>query len=874
MSIGPYRIIEALGSGANGEVYLAEDVRLGRKVAVKTLSALDSKQLADAQRWVLREARAAARLNHPHIASVYDVIESPQGAHIVMEYVRGETLAARLRTGPLPAGEVLAIAIQLTDALAEAHGMGVVHRDLKPANVVLTPKGDVKILDFGLAQVRPVEPGSTPVRSSRDFSLDGRQIGTPPYMPPEHLMGDPVDARGDIYSLGVMLYELLTGRRPFRGPDAMALTLAILTEPTPKASGSNPAVPEALDAVVFRAMSRLPQDRYGSAAEMADDLRRVIAGLPQGGTPDLGAAIDAPTMSRPLGRQPRVRRPVALVGLSAIVALAVYEVGSRGSVLPLPTGAAGAVVAVLPLNGAAGDPQLEPLATGVAEVLIATLSKVPGITVVSRNDTLPYRDRRKGRDTIARELGATHIVDGSLQRSGDHVRITLSLLPAGSNLVAWSNTYDGDMAAIFDLQREVAQAFAQSVRISLGPEEHRRISEIPTSNSEALADYMQARTFLERLDVKGNLERAIELLQGAIRKDSRFAWAHAALAEGYWQRYRESRDLDWSVKARDEATEALRLDGHDAAVRYSVAALYKNTGRTDAAVTELRTAIALQPGHDRAHQMLGLILAESGHFAEGIAEIRRAIALRPNYWGHYHALGWVLLTSGRYSEAADAFRRLTELQPDSAWGFNLLGTAYDSMGDMKRAASNYRRSIEVSPNANAYSNLGTLYYREGRFAESVGAFSEALKVDSNSALRHRNLGDAYRKVGEEAKAIDSYRKAVDLSREALRANPRDAVTVAKLAVYEAKLGKSREAATDIARAIALAPTSADVLYREAVVLALSGKRDEGLRALEAALAHGYSVALAKDDDDLARLRSSSRYQKLISQQRTAEGGTH
>ena len=202
MSIGPYRIIEALGSGANGEVYLAEDVRLGRKVAVKTLSALDSKQLADAQRWVLREARAAARLNHPHIASVYDVIESPQGAHIVMEYVRGETLAARLRTGPLPAGEVLAIAIQLTDALAEAHGMGVVHRDLKPANVVLTPKGDVKILDFGLAQVRPVEPGSTPVRSSRDFTLDGRQVGTPPYMPPEHLMGDPVDARGDLYSLG------------------------------------------------------------------------------------------------------------------------------------------------------------------------------------------------------------------------------------------------------------------------------------------------------------------------------------------------------------------------------------------------------------------------------------------------------------------------------------------------------------------------------------------------------------------------------------------------------------------------------------------------------------------------------------------------
>ena len=187
-SIGPYRIIEGLGSGANGEVYLAEDTRLGRKVAVKTLSALGSKDLAEARRWVLREARAAARLNHPNIAGVYDVLETPDGAHIVMEYVRGETLAARVREGALPPPQVLEIAIQLADALSEAHAMGVVHRDLKPANVVITPKGGVKVLDFGLAQVRAVEPGSTPVRSSRDFTLEGRQIGTPPYMPPEHLI--------------------------------------------------------------------------------------------------------------------------------------------------------------------------------------------------------------------------------------------------------------------------------------------------------------------------------------------------------------------------------------------------------------------------------------------------------------------------------------------------------------------------------------------------------------------------------------------------------------------------------------------------------------------------------------------------------------
>src|SRR5687768_15248613 len=191
MTIGPYRIIEALGRGANGEVYLAEDVRLGRKVAIKTLSARGGREPAETRRWLLREARAAARLTHPHIAGVYDVVESPEAAHIVMEYVRGETLASRVRQGALPWEEVLTIATQLADALAEAHAMGVVHRDLKPSNVAITPRGDVKILDFGLAKLRPSELESTPAPSSLDFTLDGGQIGTPPYMPPEHLMGDP-----------------------------------------------------------------------------------------------------------------------------------------------------------------------------------------------------------------------------------------------------------------------------------------------------------------------------------------------------------------------------------------------------------------------------------------------------------------------------------------------------------------------------------------------------------------------------------------------------------------------------------------------------------------------------------------------------------
>jgi tetratricopeptide (TPR) repeat protein len=864
MSIGPYRIIEALGSGANGEVYLAEDLRLGRKVAIKTLSAIGGKEPSDARRWMLREARAAARLNHPHIAGVYDVVESPQGAHIVMEYVRGETLAFRVREGPLPPGQVLEIAIQLTDALAEAHAMGVVHRDLKPANVMITPKGDVKILDFGLAQVRPVEPGSTPMRSSRDFTLDGRQVGTPPYMPPEHLMGDPVDARGDLYSLGVMLYELLTGRRPFRGPDAMKLTMAILTEPTPKASESNPAVPEALDAVVFRAMSRLPQERYASASELAADLRGAAAGVAPAA---LAREIrsDAPTASRGRGwpmRVGRKRRALSLGGLAMVVALAMYGAVSNGR-LPIATQPLGPpVVAVLPLAGVSGDPQDESLATGIADTLISSLSRVPGLNVISRQATLRYRERNKDTGIIARELGANVVVDGAIQRSGDKVRVSLSLLRPESKVVVWTNTYDGSFADVFSLQSEVAGAVVDAFRLTLSPADRERLERPPTDNVDALADYSQGRMFLDRPDVKGNRDRAILLLQKAAEKDPRFARPYAALSEAYLEKYAETGDLAWAIKSRDAMTDASRLDPHDPTVGYARAMIYKAAGRRGEAIEELRRLIAARPGSNEAHELLGQLLADIGKPEEALTEIRKAIHLRPGFWNHYQALGMVYYNSGRYAEAAAAFQRVTELQPDNGWGFQMLGTTFNAMGDRNRARTNYERAVALG-HARAYSNLGTLYYGEGRYADAARAYTEAIRLEPNSALKHRNLGDVFRKLGEHAKARAAYEKAAELSIEQLKVNPRDALTMARLGVYEAKLGKYFDAVRHVEQAATINPQSGEVLYRKAVVYALAKQPEKSLAALDEALRNGYSPAFAREDDDLAIVKSTARYRALL-----------
>jgi tetratricopeptide (TPR) repeat protein/tRNA A-37 threonylcarbamoyl transferase component Bud32 len=863
MSIGPYRIIEALGRGANGEVYLAEDLRLGRKVAIKTLVAPDSKALTGARRSVLREARAAARLNHPHIAGVYDVVESPEGAHIVMEYVRGETLAARLRAGPLPPGQVLEIAIQLAGALAEAHAMGVVHRDLKPGNVVITPKGDVKILDFGLAQVRAVEAGSTPVESSRDFTISGEQIGTPPYMPPEHLLGDPVDARGDLYSLGVMLYELLTGLRPFRGPDAMKLVMAILTEPTPRARGSNPAIPDALDAIVFRAMSRLPQQRYASAVEMAADLRRAAAGISPGVVANEWVS-DVLTPTRPdvspvgLGRKGRA---ASLLGMVAIVGLAVYAVVSRGRT-PAATQAVGPpVVAVLPLAGEGAD--AASVATGVADSLISGLSRVPGLTVVSRAATLPYHDRKKSTETVARELGATAVVDGTVQHVAQKVRVTLALLNPGSNRVAWSNSYDGTPAEILTIQSQAAQELADALRVGLSPQERSRIQKSPTQNLEAYADYVQARTFLDRPDVKGNVDRSIDLLRSAIGRDPKFARAFAGLGEAYWRKFLDTRDSSWPIKARDSTAEALRLDPDDATVRYALAILYWDTGRSREAVEEFRRALELQPTNDDARRRLGQALAEGGQQAAGLAELQAAIRLRPSFWRNHFALGLAELRAGRYAQAVSAFRRVTELQPDNAWGFQMLGTAHHAAGARKEAVANYLRAIELGPDARAYSNLGTAYYEEGRFEEAARAYEQAARLEPKVPAKHRNLGDVYNRLGQPDRAKDAYRRAIALGHDQLQTNPRDGVTLALIAVCEAKLGNASVASRHIAEALAFSPTSGDVLYRKAVVHALSGQPEQSLIALRAALEHGYSPASARTDDDLTTLRGNPHYEKLV-----------
>jgi serine/threonine protein kinase/Tfp pilus assembly protein PilF len=821
--IGQFRILRKIGEGGMGVVHLAEDSRLKRCVAIKSLSPKSSDD-PQAQKRLLREARSAARLNHPNIAAVHDVLEIDGRVHIIMEYLDGETLFERLRHGHLSVQDAISISIDLCNAIAEAHRCGIVHRDLKPANVFVTKDGSIKIVDFGLSKAVAPPQGSSPSNppSTDSFSTEiGVLVGTPAYMAPEQLTNQPVDARLDIYSLGVVMFQMLAGRTPFQGDDFVKLAMAILTSQAPELTTINPAVPLPLSQAVARAMSREPRERFQTADELKTALFQV--------------------------QQPQSSHPSS-------------NVSASNDVKP-----AGITVAVLPLINVTGDATIDYVAVGMADFLISRLDSLPGATVISRYATQDYRNAQRNLDHIAKELNATVLVDGSFQRVSEQLRITLSIINARTRAVEWSRSFDSAIAQFFATQHEIGEAVSDALWKRLGTAGEKTTARLPTTNADAFAEYAQGRALWERSDVPGNLERAEELFQSAIQKDRRFALAHTGLGQVHWARYKLTKDSLWASKALTSLMEAMRLDPREFAVRRALADVYRGTGQNEGAIEELRQLLAIQPADEEAHRSLGEILAETGRTDEAIEHLKTAIQLRPMFARNHRGLGLIYLRIARYDEAVESLKKAIDLQPDFGWAYQMLGTVYHKQGKILDALDNYRRAIELSPNGSAHTNIGNIYYAQGDYSSALIEFQQAAALTPNNPIYQRNIGDTLLRLGQIDAARDSFRRAVALSRELLNINPNDVATLSRLAVYEAKLGQTDTALTDAERSVELNPNDIDVLYRKGVVHALLGQFPQAIDWLRRSLAHGWSVSAVLQDDDLAGLRELPEFQTLIHQ---------
>ena len=831
VTIGPYRVVRELGRGGMGTVVLAEDTRLGRYVALKTVSGAQA-GTSGGRAQLLDEARAAAALSHPSIAAVHDVVDHDGDIAIVFEFVEGETLAARLAKGPLGEGQAIQIAIQLADALGVAHGHGVLHRDLKPSNVMLAPGGVVKILDFGIARFRPV--GTAPGDGG-----DEGFMGTPGYVAPEQWVGKPADERSDLYALGVVIFEMTTGKAPFPDREPFTLARAAIERIARRMSTLAPHVSPALDRLVARLLAADPALRPPRARVVADELRGLLAPPPL----------------------PPRRTAAWLVG-ATVLALAAIGGALAWYLQPVRLDVRNPVIAVLPLTNATGSNANDYVAAGVADSLITSLASLPAMTVLSRSAVAEALLRHKSPGDVARDLGATFAVEGTVQQAGAQLRLGLNLLRQDGS-VAWADAVEGASDRVFEMQARLATALGGALSVQMSPELRTRLNTPPTSNAAALDAYWRGRAMLERRDTPGNLQRATVAFGEALRLDARFVDAHVALGESYWELYTATRDPAFADEAARAGQHALQLAPDQPTVRFAYARGLVDSGRNADAVTELQRTLALQPDHDEARRHLGRALAALGRLDEAVAEWRKAIATRPNNWQPYAEMGRALFLAARYDEARDSAERLVALQPDNAVGYQQLGAIYQTRGDSARAVDYYEKAIAIAPAAQAYSNLGVVYHERRDYAKAADAFRRAIALRPNEHRTHRNLGDALLKVGQRGEATGSYRRAADLAEAQLAVNPTAVQDLSALGLYLQKAGDGADALRRTDEALGRAPKDPQVWYRAAAVHALAGRRDEALAAVMQALSLGVSKTRVASDDDFAELRGEPRFTALL-----------
>jgi serine/threonine protein kinase/Flp pilus assembly protein TadD len=861
---GRYEILGVLGQGGMGAVYKARDRELDRLIALKVIRPELATDPAILQRFK-QELILSRNITHKNVVRIYDLGEADGIRFISMEYVDGEDLRTILRRhGKFSPQEAIPVVEQVCRALDTAHAEGVIHRDLKPQNIMRDKHGRIVVMDFGLA------------RSLGDSGLTqtGALVGTLEYMSPEQAMGSTLDQRSDIFSVGLIFYELLTGKAPYEADTAIASLMKRTREEARQASEVDASVPKSLSAIVARCLEREPANRYHSAVELLQQLTTWET------NPNISAETLSKMIAHPIVRPSRFNLDLPgkswmwIAGAVLVVILATFAgrtllnrpgTSSGERAQGIPSLKQGKYVAILPLKLVGDQKALGYVADGIREALAAKLFQLKEIHLASSDAVDKAAAKDLPLSKLARELGVNLVLQGMVQGNSDKLRVTLSLDDASTGKRLWSGEFPGAPGDVLTLEDQIYGTVASALALKPTDEEQARVGAHPTENTKAYDLYLQGRNTLRNGHGQDAYRQAVGLFDQAIEKDPRFALAYTGLADSSIRMYGETKDSVWAQKATLAAQTAEQLSNNLPEVHLALGSVYATTGKNTQAVAELKRALELAPNSEEAYRNLGDAYSRNGQSDEAIAAFQKAVAANPYNSENHISLGNAYFALGDNAKALPEFQKVIEISNDSPLGYEGIGNVYLREGNWGEAIPQFQKALALAPDAPTYSNLGTAYFFLKRYDESVKMYEKAVEMVPHDEILVGNLGDAYRWSGHSDKATAAYGKAISLAFQQLQVDPRSAIVMGDLALYYAKKGDEPNALQYITQARAISPDDVQLIYWEAQVKTLIGKPEEALKSLKLALEKGYAAQEAWNDPELQKLQALPQFSQLVKQ---------